>query len=357
MKLTQILPLLAVVLATTASAQTPGTPAAESEKPELKVILTPAQTEHILKELQKVEVQIGKGKGGVYSAALAKFREAMASPAAAMSLYLDCYKLVHYERRDLKQVDFKDWATKYEVQLKDDDVKAGFWLQVEFLALAVQAQDADTPKKRAPLVAAAQAFVVKEISTIQGSTEHSASGAVSNKGPAKGQGQGQGRGQGNDAPKGMRETLRQSVKESEFAKAYSLDDFLKSDDWEYTPSSIGGIYSKIILPYFLAEKPTELSVQWDNRISAEMALHKALQSETEYAEYAKDAGPRLLWEKYNYLVNNNVGAVAALADMLKLIQGHPAHPDATTWLTDFRNLVKQVSEPTGEEAGKPVGVQ
>lgn len=354
MKLTQLLPLLAVALACPASAQTP---AAEPEKPEIKVILTPAQTGHILKELEKVEAQIGKGKGAVYSAALAKFREGMASPAAAMSLYLDCYKLVHFERRDLKQTDFKDWATKYEVQLKDDDIKVGLCLQVEFLALAVQAQDADTPKKRAPLVAAVQAFLGKEIAAIQGTTEHSASGAVSNKGPAKGQGRGAG--QGNDAPKGMRETLRQSVKESEFAKAYSLDDFLKSDDWEYSPASIGGIYSKIILPYFLAEKPTELSAQWDNRISAEMAMHKALQSETEYSEWVKDAGPRMLWEKYNYLVTNNVGPVAALADMLKLIQGYPAHPDATNWLKEFRELVKNASEPTAAEAAaeKPAGVQ
>ncbi len=354
MKLTQLLPLLALVLAYPASAQTP---AAEPEKTENKVILTPAQTEHIMKELQKVEIQIGKGKGGVYSAALAKFREGMASPAAAMSLYLDCYKLVHFERRDLKQVDFKDWATKYEVQLKDDEIRAGLCLQVEFLALAVQAQDADTPKKRAPLVAAVQAFLVKEIAAIQGTTEHSASGAVSSKGAGKGQGQG--RGQGNDAPKGMRETLRQPVKESEFAKAYSLDDFLKSDDWEYTPASIGGIYLKIILPYFLAEKPTELGVQWDNRISAEMAMQKAIKSETEFNEFYKDAGPRLLWQKYNYLVNNNVGPVSALAEMLKLIQTYPSHPDAASWLKEFRELIKEVSEPAAETAPveKPVGSQ
>jgi len=52
MKLTQLLSLLAMVLASPVIAQTPANPVTEPEKPELKVILTPAQTEHILKELE-----------------------------------------------------------------------------------------------------------------------------------------------------------------------------------------------------------------------------------------------------------------------------------------------------------------
>ena len=346
MKPTFLLPVLAVLLASPVMAQT-----TDPVAPASKVILTSVQTEHILKELEKVEVQIGKGKGTVYSAALAKFREGMASPAAAMSLYLDCFKLVHYERRDLKQVDFKEWATKYEVRLKDDDLKTGLCLQLEFLALAIQAQDADTPKKRAPLVAAVQAFLAKEIMAVQGTTEHSASGAVSDKATNKGQDWKR----GDDAPKGMRERLRQSVKESEFAKAYSLEDFMKSEDWEYQPLSVRGIYSNIILPYYLTEKPTEVAAQWDARINAEMALQKALMSETQFNEYNKNVGPRLLWEKGNYLVENNVSPVNALADMLKLIQTYPSHPDAAKWLKDFRVLVKKVSESSNEPVETPIG--
>jgi hypothetical protein len=56
-------------------------------------------------------------------------------------------------------------------------------------------------------------------------------------------------------------------------------------------------------------------------------------------------------------VSNNVGPVAALADMLKLIQNYPAHPDATKWLVDFREMVKAASEPSGEVAEKPAGTQ
>ena len=362
MKLTQLLPLLAVVLASPAVAQTPAPPATEPEAPEYKVILTPAQTEHILKELEKVESQIGKGRGSVFGAAMAKFREGMASPAAAMALYLECYKLEHFDRKNLKQADFMDWRNKNEERLKDDDFKRALWLQLEYLVLTIQAQEIDEPKKMAPLVASVQAFLGKAVTAIQGTTVHSASGAVTDKDAKSGRrggGGGGGGGGGNNVPAGdILGTLRQSVAESDFAKAYSLEDFLKREEWEYQPLSVKGIYSNIIFPYYLAEKPTELPAQWDARINAEVAMRKALMSETEYNEYSKDAMPRLLWEKNNYLVVNDVGAVKALADMLKVIQTYPSHPDAINWLKDFRDLVQKVSEPVaGVPAEKPIGVQ
>ncbi len=353
MKLTQLLPLLAVVLASPAGAQTPAAPITEPVAPEYKVVLTPAQTEHILKELDKVETQIGKGRGSVFSAAMAKFREGMASPAAALSLYLECYKLEHFDRKNLKMADFTDWKNKNEVKLKDEDFKRALWLQLEYLVLTIQAQEADEPKKMGPIVTALQAFLGKAVTAIQGTTVHSASGAVTDK-DAKG-----GRKGGGNVPAGdILGTLRQSVADSDFAKAYSLEDFLKREEWEYQPLNVKGIYANFIFPYYLAEKPAELPAQWDSRINAEVAMRKALMSETEYSEYSKDAGPRMLWEKNNYLVANNVTAVKALADMLKVIQTYPSHPDAISWLKEFRDLIQKVSEPgTAGPVEKPAGVQ
>ena len=353
MKSIQLLPLLAVLLASPALAQTPATPGTEPEAPAFKVILTPAQTEHILKELDKVETQIGKGRGSVFSAAMAKFREGMASPAAALALYLDCYRLEHFERKNLKQADFMDWRNKNEARLKDEDFKRALWLQLEFLVLTIQAQDIEEPKKMAPIVTSLQAFLGKAVTAIQGTTAHSASGAVTDK-DSKG-----GRRGGNNVPAGdILGTLRQSVADSDFAKAYSLQDFLKREDWEYQPLNVRGIYKNVIFPYYLAEKPTDLPAQWDSRINAERAMRQALMSDAEFNEYSKDEGPRLLWEKDNYLVINNVSAVNALADMLKVIQTYPSHPDAVNWLKDFRDIVQKVSEPTpGAPAEKPAGVQ
>ena len=352
MKSIQLLPLLAVLLASPAVAQTPVSPGTEAETPVYKVILTPTQTEHILKELDKVETQIGKGRGSVFSAAMAKFREGMASPTAALALYLDCYRLEHFERKNLKQADFMDWKNKNEARLKDEDFKRALWLQLEFLVLTIQAQEIDESKKMGPIVTSLQAFLGKAVTAIQGTTVHSASGAVTDKDSKGGR-----RGGGNVPAGDILGTLRQSVADSDFAKAYSLQDFLKREEWEYQPLNVRGIYNDVIFPYYLAEKPTELPAQWDSRINAERAMRQALMSDTEFNEYIKDEGPRLLWEKDNYLVVNDVGAVKALADMLKVIQTYPSHPDAINWLKEFREIVKQVSEPVPVNTEKPAGVQ
>lgn len=154
-------------------------------------------------------------------------------------------------------------------------------------------------------------------------------------------------------------TLRQSVKGTEFASAYLLSDHLNRKEWEYSPLEVAGIYSSVIFPYYLAEKPTELSSQWDARINAELALRKAVMSEAEFNLYYQEKGPRLQWAKNRFLLTNNINAVNSLADMLKVIQGNPNHPDAADWLKDFREIVTNSSapEPGPTPAEKPIGSQ
>lgn len=355
MKSLHLLPLFAGLVVSGARAQT----ADPQPAPPLPVILTPAQTAHILKELEKAESLIGKGRGGLFGTALGKFREAMASDTAALALYLECYRLEHFERKNLKQSDFMDWRDRNEMRLKDTDFKKGLLLQLEYLVLSIHAQDIDENKKLAPLVTSLQAFLGKAITAVQGSTKHSASGAVAPKDAPSGKGGGRRGGGGGGAGGDILGVLRQAVGESEFASAYQLEDYLNRKEWEYSPLNIEGIFNKIIFPYYLEEKSSELPAQWEARINAEMALRHAVMSETEYNLFVKDEMPRRQWEKNTYLVTHNVSAVNAMADLLKVIQNNPNHPDAVTWLKDFRELVKKVSEPGPgtPPVEKPIGSQ
>jgi hypothetical protein len=363
--------LLAALLASPALAQTPAVPPAAEPAPApatsaSPVLLTPAQTAHILKELEKAEAVIGQGRNGVFSAALAKFREGMASESAAVALYVDCYKLENFDRKDLKQTDFMDWRDRNEDRLKEDDFKKALMMQLEYLVMTIQAQDIKETKKMGPLVAAMQAFVAKSVAIVQESTKHTASGAVEAKdngnrggppGGRKGGPGGGGGGGGGPGPGGtLGNMLRQSVVATEFAQAYQLEDYLTRKDWEYRPLDLDGIYSNIILPYYLQERPTEVAAQWDARINTDMTMRKAVMSDTEFNLYYKEQGPRLQWAKNNYLVANGVNVVSALADMLKIIQANPSHPNAAEWLKEFRNLVKRVSEPEpAAPEEKPIG--
>lgn len=355
MKPIQLILLPAMLLATTATAQNqPPRQQPPASEPVVvpQVVLTAAQTAHILKELEKIEAQIGQGRSTIFSNALAKFRSAMSSESDALGLYLDCYKLENFERKNLKTTDFMDWRENNEARFKDEDFTKGLAMQLEYLVLTIQAQDINDQKKMGPLVVALQAFLGKAITAVQATTKHTASGAVEAKdaGPKGGgrpNGGGQGRGGQGGGPAGqLAGMLRQSVKGTEFSRAYLLDDYLSRKEWEYSPLSVAGIYSSVIFPYYLAEKPEDLPAQWDARINAEMALRKSGMSETEFELYYKEEGPRLQWEKNGYLLSNNVNAVNALAEMLKIIQANPNHPGATGWLKDFKSIVKQVA-PAG----------
>ncbi len=361
MKSTPILTLLAVLLASSASAQTPAAPATPvapgaevTAAPQ--VTLTPAQTEHILKELEKAEAQIGQGRNAVLGAALAKFRTAAANESDALALYLDCYKLENFERKDLKQTDFMEWRERNEARLKDEDFKTALLLQLEYLVMTIQAQGIDDPKKMGPLVTGLQAFLAKAITAVQATVKHTASGAVEAKDAGKGGGRpggGQGRGGQGGGGGQLEGILRQPVKGTEFTKAYQLEDYLDRKDWEYSPLNVGGIYNSVILPYYALEKPEELAAQWDARINAEMALRKAGMSQTEFDLYFKEEGPRLQWEKDNDLLSHNVAAVNAMADMLKIIQSNPSHPDASGWLSEFKEILKRVAPAGSVET--PIG--
>ncbi len=366
MKSIRHLPILAMLATVPVFAQNqpaPTAPTAAVTAPE--ITLTPAQVAHILKELEKVEAQIGQGRGGVFGNALTKFREGMANGPSALALYLDCYKLEHFERKDLKAADFMEWKERNDERLKEADFGKALALQLEYLVMTLQAQEITDVKKMGPIVTALQAYMAKVIAAVQDSIKHTASGAVevkeSSKGNAGGQrrnGGGQGGGGGRwgagDAS-ALAVTLRQSVKGTEFCNAYLLDDYLDREEWEYVPLNIAGIYSNVIFPYYKSEKPAELGAQWDQRISAELVLRKAVLSESEYAIFHGEQNPRLQWQKQNDLLATGINPVNALAEMLKIIQGNPNHPDAAGWLEKFKEMMARAQAQPPVE--KPIGSQ
>lgn len=333
----------------------PPAPAA-SPAPAAPPTLTDEQTANIMKQLEQIEAQITKGRGDILGTALAKFRAAAASSKDALALYLDCYKLEHFDRRDLKMTDFQAWRDANEASLKDEDFLTGLQLQLEYLVMSIQAQEVKETKELGPLVVGLQAFLPKAIAAVQETIKHTASGAIE----PKNQGGNGARPGGNRSAGGGRQgggggfagggqlgnMLRQSVKSSEFSVAYLLEDYLARADWSYSPLDIASIYSQVIFPYYLDQKPTEIGAQWDSRINAELALRKITQSESEYAVFFRERQPELAWEKASYMLANNVNPIMALADMLKVIRENPNHASAQSWLKELRRAVNS-AQPGG----------
>jgi hypothetical protein len=333
------------------------TPApAPAPAPSAPAALTSDQTANIMKQLEQIEAQITKGRGDLFSTALSRCRAGAASEAAALSLYLDCYKIEHFDKRNLKTTDFQAWKDGAEGRLKDEEFTKGLVLQLEYLVLSIQAQDADEPKEIAPLVTALQAYLPRAVSAVQESMKHTASGAIEEK---NGGGRnGGGRGAGGRAAGGgggqLAGILRESVKQTEFARAMQLDEYMRNNEWEYSPLAIDGIYDRVILPFYLENKREEVGAQWDSRINAELALRKCSMSEAQFAEYYKERFPVLQWSKASYLLQNKINPILALADMLKIVRDNPSHANAAQWVKQLRQSVNESQAPVVSPGADPV---
>lgn len=305
--------------------------------------LTDEQTANIMKQLEALETQIMKSRGDVLGGALTKFKAASASTKDALDLYLDCYRLEHFERRDLKQTDFQVWKDSNELRLKDDEFLTGLQLQLEYMVITLQAQSIEENKDMGPIITALQAFMPKAVAAIQETVKHTASGAIEAKNPAGGKGGKGGKGGGGGGGGGIGGslvgTLRQDVKGSEFCQAYLLTDYLTRKNWSYTPMNIAEIYDSVIIPYYLEVKPEEVGAQWDARNNGELALRKFSMSESEYGVYFKERQPELAWRKASYMLQHNLTPILAMADMLKIVRENPTHAQAKDWLKQLRQAV------------------
>ncbi len=304
--------------------------------------LTAEQTAAIMKQLDALDGVIGKNRGDILGNALSRCGKAVAAgEAGALQLYLECYRIEHFERVNLKLTDYSDWVKRNMEKHKDPEFLMALWLQLDYLLISIQAQD--VKEKDVPtLVSSLQSFIARVVTGIQGATKHTNTGAVKDVAKA---GAVAGRRNQNFDSGNFQQMLRQSVKVSEFAKAFLLEDFLRREDWTYDPLDLKGIYENAILPYFLEKKPTEIPAQWDNRIKQELSIRAAVMSESEYSIFYKERYPEMLWRKAEYLVSHNLNTIAAMADMLKIIKENQTHASAGDWAKTLRQLVNGAQPP------------
>lgn len=312
--------------------------------------LTPEQLGYVIKGLDQAQDKVGKTRVEILSKAMAVFKAALASDKDARDLYLACYKTNHFDKKDAKDVDFALWKTKYELKFKDPEFLLGIHLQLQYLVLTMQNQDA---KDLGPAVDALKTFMATELNAVEASTKHNQSGAVTAVVKPSAAPKAPGR-RGNNNPNNgnpppnlnneLVKILQESVRNCEFAKAYMLEDVLRRDDWEYIPVNFGGIFKLTIFPYVREKKASELPANWDLRINLEFNYEMAILSATEYEIYWAERRPERLWDKAKDLFTSNVNPSTAVREMLKVVQDYPSHPRAVEWINSLRQLTNQ-SQP------------
>jgi len=171
------------------------------------------------------------------------FVNAANDPRAAVELYVNCVKMVDYDREGRPEADFRAWEDAQGERLRDPVFVLSLQHQLRYLALSCQAAESeDKSLVFGPLMA--------HVDALSNLTE---------------------------MPTGA---ITQSVANSVFAKAYYLEGLLgKNENWESVPINISGIYERSILPYLREKDTASLMNAWDKRIEQQTRLVVMLESQ------------------------------------------------------------------------------
>ncbi|MCH1409858.1 MAG: hypothetical protein L7V87_12555 [Verrucomicrobiales bacterium] len=299
--------------------------------------LTPEQIESLRAKLKSLKADLESHLSSRNSGAGSVFSSAAEDPRAAVDLYLNCEKLVNYEREGRPESDFRAWKESNEDQLRDAGFIESLQMQLRYLALSCQAAEAkEIDQVFTPLMS-----YVDSLSRLE------------------------------EMPTG---NLTSSVAGSVFAEAYNLQRLLgENDAWEDTPFNISGIYESTILPYLREEKPDTLMNAWNKRIEQETRLVQMLEAHKEKElrgmsrdrqarargqqnrgdgvlrrldndDFIRETLPRMEWAKlrdmYEY-VNQLEGAKA----MLSFIEEHLQHDLGEEFFQAFEAVIGASNAP------------
>ncbi|MGI9245057.1 MAG: hypothetical protein ACR2RV_29910, partial [Verrucomicrobiales bacterium] len=94
--------------------------------------------EKILAKIEKLAETAEESKFGKFSSASSALLAAGASPSAAYEFYVDCYKLVYFDRQGKSFSEFRDWKAENVQRLRSSEYATALQMQLQYLALTIR---------------------------------------------------------------------------------------------------------------------------------------------------------------------------------------------------------------------------
>ncbi len=285
--------------------------------------LSDIDRELLLEKLKVIQEGSDSTVKGRYGVALAAFKKARESSAAAHSLYLDCVEKVRYTDLAKKASEFRDWKNRHKERTDSPGFRLALRHQLNWLVLSLEAtQSKDLTSLSSQSISMIEA-ILRDAEDL----------------------------------KDQQQVLKSPVLESIFAKAYEIDD-VEVDQLPDSPLEIEQIYDQIILPPLRSTKTLDaLRKGWLKRIEHEGLL---LEQWTNEASADKDRKPAfekwlaegrqdLTWSMEIDLFDHGDQRAAALR-MLAHLEKNLTHKSAPKWIKQFTRLIEGKSaEEEAEE--------
>ncbi len=304
--------------------------------------LNAEQMSNIRAQLEELRMVIDGRNSELNRSAGTVFRQAAQDPKAAVELYARCYKMVHFEREDREESEYREWEDNQKDTFRDPRFLEGLQMQLRYLALSCEAAEADELKDVFPSLLA---YVdgLSQLTELPG------------------------------------QPLLQGVDSSVFAQAYKLNELLaKNKSWEMVPFDIGGIYDKTILPYLRSNDPTRLIGAWDRRIAqqtqmvqffsaleakgtnrderrtAENRARQLQQGRTgtivkayDEFDFQENTLPNLQWRRLRDMALH-VDAVQGISGMLAFVKERTEHPRVSDWVDELTKVLEEIATAQAE---------
>lgn len=285
--------------------------------------LSDVEREALLQKLEELRANADSKVDARYRSAIAAYQAAMASEDAAMELYLNCVEKVNFKDQQRKSSDFREWKRREEERLSDPGMGLALRLQLRWLILTLRAASEKT--ERSQLITGVREVVDALVT---------------------------------DAEKlrNQRQILDQSAVSSLFARAYDIGE-VKVNDWVFSPSQIGDIYDKILLPPLRSARQVDaLGTAWLRRISQETRMQEFMPEQErdengkrrigmadamrgrEFEMFIADTVPELHWAMEMDLFRHGDERDAAVR-MLAHLERNLGHKSARKWTTEFTALL------------------
>lgn len=283
-------------------------PANGQEKP-----LSELDRELLLEKLKEVQDTSDNTVKGRYGVALAAFKKARESAAAAHELYLNCIEKVRFEDELRKASEFREWKKRHKERGDSPAFRLALRHQLNWLVLTLEAAQ------------------VEDISTLSTKGVSVLEAIIRDTEDLKGQDQ----------------LLRSNPLSSIFADAYSVGS-IEIGQWPKSPLDIADLYENVILPSLRTPETLDsLRKAWLKRIEHEGNL---LERSTNEASGDRDRKPafekwlvegrvNLTWSMEVDLFKSGDQRGAALR-MLDHLKKNLTHKSAPKWITQFTTLVE-----------------
>jgi hypothetical protein len=298
--------------------------------------LSPADREALLGNLEKLRGTATARVDARFRAAIAAYREAMTSEAAAVEFHLKCVDKVNFENRHRKASEFRDWKKQEEERLAQASLRRALMHQLRWLVFTLQAASEDAaPDKLAP-----------EGQLIIDSLFSDAATLAS-----------------------QQEILGQNVITTEFARAYDIDR-VKLKKWPFSPLHIDEVYDLVLLPQYRAAGDLDaLRGAWLKRIHQAGVMFEQVtaKNKTNGRSLAPETGrplalekfltetqPDLQWQMEMDLFRNGDQRGAALR-MVTHIEKHLTHARAREWNDELKAVLSPVQLVTPAPGDEPAG--